>query len=415
MFSGQQAEVSLNVPIRTLQALKGDKVESRFVAGTCGMMDDTMMYHLHVLHFHPDFNQLRHESIVEHPTGPVQSIATSPSDKTMLLTVPESSGEATLWKIPDELLESASSSSSSSHHPEYAHEDDEDHFPTPETGVLQQRAVLTSNSDQGNIVDVKWRGGDQNEDEPASSLGDVLTLDDKGLLTRWDVVFGSAESTRQCHVDVSKSSWDLPPRMCWDPHSIDAVAISVGTGVSLLDWRDPTEMEAFHCHRYGVTSLDYNPNKPHTLVTAGQEGLLKFWDLRSYKQPLLTVRGGHRHWVMDVQYNPFHDQLILSSGTDSIVNLWRISTISSAPLLTLDDEEDDAEDPATTTPLYTSNNNTNSSSSSPNVLVSRLERMNAVYATAWGAADAWVYASVTYDGTVALDHVPSKEKYKILL
>jgi WD40 repeat protein len=391
MFSGQQAEVSLNVPIRTLQALRADKVESRFVAGTCGM-DDTM--YLHLLRFHSDLNQVRHEIILEHPSGPVRSIATSPSDKSMLLTATESSCEATLWKIPGELLESSSAN-------DYSQGDEEDDYPAAETGVLEQRAVLSS---EGNIVDMKWRGGD--DDEPASSFGDVLTLDEDGNLKQWDVAFGAGESTRHCKVDTSKSSWNLPPHMSWDPHSVDTLAISVGTDVSLLDWRDPNAVETLCCHRYGITALDYNPNKPHTLVTAGQEGLLKFWDLRSHKQPLLTVRGGHRHWAVDVEYNPFHDQLILSAGTDSAVNLWRISTISSAPLLTLDD--DDTEDPATTP-------SSSSSSSSPNVLVSRLDLMNSVYATAWGAADAWIYASVTYDGSVVLNHVPSKEKYKILL
>jgi len=398
MFSGQQAEVSLNVPVRTLQALRGDKLESRFVAGTCGM-EDTM--HLHVMRFHSDLNQLRHEVVLEHPSGPVRSIATSPTDKTSVLTATESSSEVTLWKIPGELLDSSST-------PDYSQDDDDDDYPAAEMGRLEKQTILQG--DQGMVVDIKWRGGE--DDAASSSAGDVVTLDDRGVVKQWDVAFGSAESTRQCQVDASKSSWNLPPRMSLDPHSVDSHAVSVGTDVTLQDWRDPNMMESFWCHRYGITSLDYNPNKPHTLVTAGQEGLLKFWDLRSFRQPLLTVRGGHRHWAMDVQYNPFHDQLIVSAGTDSVVNLWRISTISSAPLLTLEDDE--ADDPAMT-PSHGTTTTTTTNSSSPNILVSRLERMNSVYATAWGSTDAWIYVSATYDGNVVLNHVPSKEKYKILL
>ena len=135
------------------------------------------------------------------------------------------------------------------------------------------------------------------------------------------------------------------------------------------------------------------------MTTAGQDGLLKFWDLRSAKQPLLVARGGHRHWVSRVSYNPFHDQLVLSAGTDSLVNLWRVSTISSAPLLTLDESADENQ----------------SETSGPNVRVSRYEHIDSVYALAWGAADAWIYTTVGYDGKVVLNHVPSKEKYKILL
>ena len=43
------------------------------------------------------------------------------------------------------------------------------------------------------------------------------------------------------------------------------------------------------------------------------------------------------------------------------------------------------------------------------------EHEDSVYSIAWGACDSWVYTSLSYDGRVALHHVPSVEKYKILL
>ena len=170
----------------------------------------------------------------------------------------------------------------------------------------------------------------------------------------------------------------------------------------LLDWRADTSIptgtvDSFAAHRYGVTDLDYNPNKPYVLATGGQDGLVKFWDLRLARRPLLVGRGGHSHWLWNVQYNPFHDQLVLSSGTDGVANLWRLSTISSAPLLTWPEEEEDEED------------------AGPNVRVARHEAGDAIYASSWSAADAWVYMVLGYDGKAALHHVPSKEKYKILL
>jgi hypothetical protein len=33
----------------------------------------------------------------------------------------------------------------------------------------------------------------------------------------------------------------------------------------------------------------------------------------------------------------------------------------------------------------------------------------------WSAGDAWIFSGVSYNGTFFLNHVPSKEKYKILL
>ena len=43
------------------------------------------------------------------------------------------------------------------------------------------------------------------------------------------------------------------------------------------------------------------------------------------------------------------------------------------------------------------------------------EHEESVYSVAWSACDAWVFASLSYDGRVVINHVPSTEKYKILL
>ena len=40
---------------------------------------------------------------------------------------------------------------------------------------------------------------------------------------------------------------------------------------------------------------------------------------------------------------------------------------------------------------------------------------DSVYSTSWSASDAWIFASLSYDGRVAINRVPDSEKYKILL
>jgi len=304
-------------------------------------------------------------------------------------------------------------------------------------------------------------------------MGDVVTLSSDGTLTQWDVAFGSAESTRNgSAVLTNKKTNNLTPRMAWDPHHSDLVSVSTGDIVTLVDWREPPSSKTatatigsatkhYPHHRYGITDLDYNPNKPNLLVTSGRDGLFKFWDLRntgsgyydvhgsggideddddddlSYgnkpkprsqqqqQRPLLVGRGGHSHWTTRVCYNPFHDQLVLSAGTDSLVNLWRCSTISSAPLLTFDDEQQQQQQqqqqPYHELQQKQSSDSQHSQhtqqqlSMGPNVRVSRYEHLDSVNSIAWGAADAWIYMSASYDGKVVLNHVPSKEKYKILL
>lgn len=471
MFSNQAAEISLNRPVAAIDAVRGDKVNSKFIAGTSSVRvsEDN---HLLVLRFHTESNLLGIDGRLSHPTGPVERIRTSPSDPSYVLTTAENdSGAATLWKIPAEVIDRLSTDDEG-YGGGGTSDDDEDYYDRDDSNngfidndnvtAMEERATLQTSGGSGDssakVTDIAWRGNAWDE-EPleGSEMGDVATLCSDGTLTQWDVNFGTAESTRKYDVDVGSSLRpNLQPRMAWDPHQADVTSISTGDIVQLVDWREsPSSSPATinsHTghphHRYGITDLDYNPNKPNLLVTSGKDGLVKFWDLRKTgsghydanstgdednlvasarkkkQRPLFVARGGHRHWTTRVLYNPFHDQLVLSAGTDSLVNLWRISTISSAPLLTFDDELQHQQPP-----LSSLGNNTTTTMSpedstdpqilqqpeGPNVRVSRHEHMDSVNAIAWGAADAWIYISASYDGKVVLNHVPSQEKYKILL
>jgi WD40 repeat protein len=57
-------------------------------------------------------------------------------------------------------------------------------------------------------------------------------------------------------------------------------------------------------------SVDYNPNKPLTLITAGSDRKVKVWDSRNLSRAV-KVLAGHSHWVWSAKYNPNHDQLIV--------------------------------------------------------------------------------------------------------
>jgi len=52
----------------------------------------------------------------------------------------------------------------------------------------------------------------------------------------------------------------------------------------------------------------------------------------------------------------------------------------------------------------------------PDVRVKAIDQHeDSVYGIAWSSAVAWMFCSLSYDGRVILNHVPSTEKYKILL
>lgn len=42
------------------------------------------------------------------------------------------------------------------------------------------------------------------------------------------------------------------------------------------------------------------------------------------------------------------------------------------------------------------------------------EHEDSVYSAVWSIADAWVFASLSYDGRIVINHVPQQEKFAIL-
>jgi len=387
MFSNQSVEISLNAPTKCLEAIRADKSVSRFITGSCSLHEPNQ---LTILRFHPELNELGIDGTLDHSAGPVGVICPSPTDKSILLTVAEESQTATLWRIPSEVIDRTDELDYNPDSVERTPEDDTEEY------SLEQVSTLVDFDADSPLVHMVWRDANLDFDGEGVVAGEVVSLDRSGRVTMWDSEAFQPVRTQT----VSLENQMTPPRLAWDPHGVHGTAVTVGSNVKILDWRagSNTEsgmIESFRAHRFGVADIDYNPNKPFVLASAGLDGLIKFWDLRKAKAPLLTARGGHTHYAWNVKYNPFHDQLVLSTGTDSTVNLWRVSTISSAPLLV---DADDA-----------------SETSAPNVRVFRYEHTESVYGIAWGVADAWLYASVAYDGKILVNHVPSKEKYKILL
>ena len=75
--------------------------------------------------------------------------------------------------------------------------------------------------------------------------------------------------------------------------------------------------------------------------TGGDDGSVRFWDVRSPGIPIAARTNDHSHWIWSLRYNQFHDQLILTSSSDGQVVLSCMTSISSEPLGHLIDEDDD--------------------------------------------------------------------------
>jgi WD40 repeat protein len=202
----------------------------------------------------------------------------------------------------------------------------------------------------------------------------------------------------------------------WDMHHSSKLAVAQAGSVLGFDLRDSGTAAALNipgAHTGRIRDIDYNPNKPYCMMTCGDDCAVRFWDLRHTGASLCTLRG-HSHWVWTSRYNPFHDQLVLSAGTDATVSLWRVSSISSAPLLDIDPDDEDMDDPAAAEGK--SRADMGSQAAEMDALVNSFsEHEESVYAVSWSLSDAWTFASVSFDGRMVINHVPSAEKYKILL
>lgn len=226
------------------------------------------------------------------------------------------------------------------------------------------------------------------------------------LLRTWQLNEGSVEAQEKLELDVSmlgSTTNKGRSALVWDPHHALQLAFALGGSVRTWDVRAKQDsISVEDAHPSATLSLDFNPNKPYALASGGDDGRLKFWDLRYAQKPLLAMNA-HTHWVWSTQYHPQHDQLVLSGGSDATLALWRVSSISSSPLVELDERDlmDETADGAAVA----------------DTLIRRVEdHEDAVYAARWASGgDAWIFVSASYDGRLAVNCVPSTEKYKILL
>jgi WD40 repeat protein len=325
MFSSQSADVSLDAPCRAISSVRADKVESRFLAGSCSpphagdraAADPTTsgsglaVNHLYLLRFHSEVNELGIDARIPHDTGPVSSIVCSPTDPSLVVTTTtmtttragcgssaslQQGAAATLWKIPRSIVDQHDRN-------DYQEGDDNDDEASASSAshASNMEAVAALRCDSGEISDVVWGDGSSFLDAASTTGGEVVTLERNGVLTQWDVSLGKAQSARQISATRNGGSKPsrcaFPPRVALDPHASsvgDAAAVSVGPTVHLVDWRSdasiPTgTVDKFCAHQSSVvTGLDYNPNKPYVLATSGQDGLIKV----RVDSPRITLFGG---------------------------------------------------------------------------------------------------------------------------
>ena len=402
MYPEQNSELSLNAPTRCISAVHGDRRHHRFIVGTCSSpatsltkssssSSSSCANQLFLVSYHDELSELAIDAQLDHYTGEVWCCSACPMDKRLLITCGGGGGitssvlgnesSTVLWRLPEDVFP--------------VQEDDQDDDDSTEdyTGGGGRKRVDTltaalrgafegghdsgrsmeevctlvhpderSTALRGRISDIVWNPecGDSEVKTNLESCNMITVGHASNIVTTWNIGTSSALPIQRIDVSsankssTTSSSMGLtstsksrmliptPPKAAWDPHNTNMIALTCGHNVALYDLRSSQKSigTISPCHSLGVTALDYNPNKPHLLLTSGQEGFIKFWDLRlsvsssssqssgitptditsfqNYKRqapPMKVVQGGHSHWVSVVQYNKSHDQLLLTGGT----------------------------------------------------------------------------------------------------
>jgi len=193
----------------------------------------------------------------------------------------------------------------------------------------------------------------------------------------------------------------------WNPHQ-NCKQFATTNDHHVRGWDVRSMKQAWHvqeCFSTIIRSIDFNPNKQYQLATAGDDGAVRFWDIRQASQgPVAARTTDHSHWVWSVRYNAFHDQLILTSSSDGHVVLSSMTSISSEPFGHLEDDLNEEGD----------SNKKGEMALQDGVIKTYDDHEDSVYAAEWSCADPWTFASLSYDGRLVINQVPRSVKFRIL-
>lgn len=116
--------------------------------------------------------------------------------------------------------------------------------------------------------------------------------------------------------------------------------------------------------------------------------------------------------IWSVSCNRFHDQLLISGSSDTQVNLQNVVSVSSSQFkkgeqAILDELKASSEASVEEEDLV--------NKTIDGLVATYDQHEDSVYSACWSMADPWIFASLSFDGIVSINCVPSAHKYKIIL
>ncbi|KAL3130790.1 hypothetical protein ABBQ38_000129 [Trebouxia sp. C0009 RCD-2024] len=344
---------------RSLVAVSGSNQHSRWLAGTNALREENV---IQLLEFNPETDSIKVLASYLHGQE-IWHLAPHPQDAQILATISNHGGASTaaLWNINAK-------------------------------AQLEKKAELTAGN--GIPRSVVWHAQRHNE---------AISIED-GRWRLWNI-----DSTANMTGDVGAGDLYTLWGGAWDPHDLNRLVTAGGNGVQVWDVRSLKKTaEIPDAHLMPVRDIDFAHQQQHRIVSAGDDCKVCIWDLRALgasATPLLEL-GGHSHWVWQAKYNPHHDSLLLSASSDSLVNLWH-TPISAG-------ESSARGQGAPRGPSQTGQKGFGKEAQD-GLACTYDDHEDSVYGVAWSMVDPWTFASLSYDGRLVVNRVPSQTKYKILI
>ncbi|GAA5810983.1 hypothetical protein MFLAVUS_004412 [Mucor flavus] len=363
---------------RCLAPVTSSTEKSQFLAGTVGVKDNA----IYLLEY-DDEDMTIIPTMYNHPEE-IWDIVSCPTDENLLFTShsPVSGNplnkKATLWRKP-------------------AVEARED----PNQYLDLTRLVTLENE---GIKKVLW--------DPQEQSKQIVSIDSNKIYL--SSLNDSSSAQTSLTIDVSctfTTNADSPSlrqlrNAVWNPHKLELVTVG---DCSLSGWDLRSGKNSFNrseAHKSTIRAVDYNANKPHHVVTGGDDAKVHIWDVRHLKEPILNVNeNSHSHWIWSVAFNSLQDQLLLTSSSDTLVNLHNVVSVSAASYLDSSSEDEDSQ---------SDDYGRSTGKPTDGLICTYDQHEDSVYKVAWSPADTWTFASISYAGRVVISQVPTNEKFKIL-
>ncbi|KAM9997224.1 hypothetical protein ACTFIZ_006608 [Dictyostelium cf. discoideum] len=248
--------------------------------------------------------------------------------------------------------------------------------------------------------------------DPSGTNNFIISLDDSNIRL-WSNIDDQNEPT------VIKQFGNLSKLSVGSINPNISNQLATANDVNIKGWDFRNAKETFSmdkAHSEQIRDIDFNPNKPYYLLSAGDDCKLKIWDTRQTRDPV-KIFSGHNHWIWSAKFNRYHDQLIITSSSDNTVKLWNLYSLSSAfnsenNISNSNDQQSSNEQQQQQPPQQPQQpqqpvKQKKNKRNEDQLIKTYEEHEDSVYNISWSSSN-FLFASLSYDGRFVVNNVPKE-------